>query len=202
MRHPRMTVAIFGVAAVAGVSGIVAATTSGSSAVAAGSKANAKVAPPMGTTPAVSKGTPPATPSVTAASNATVHTITTAVDGKTESVLVDAAGLPLYIYKPDTATTSLVNGSLASLWPPLTAPNPTSTGVAGKVSVVKAVHGGQVAYNGHFLYTFVGDSAGNVSGQGVQDFFVATPGLSTISASSTVSTPMSPAPSSTGPYGY
>ena len=37
------------------------------------------------------------------------------------------------------------------------------------------MHGGQVAYNGHLLYTFVSDRKGVVTGQGVQDFFVATP---------------------------
>jgi hypothetical protein len=33
------------------------------------------------------------------------------------------------------------------------------------------------AINGHFLYTFVEDSPGQVTGQGVQNFSVATPGL-------------------------
>jgi hypothetical protein len=37
--------------------------------------------------------------------------------------------------------------------------------------------GQQVTYNGHFLYTFVQDSPGHVTGQGVQNFFVATPGI-------------------------
>jgi predicted lipoprotein with Yx(FWY)xxD motif len=132
--------------------------------------------------------------------DATVHAIKTSVDGKTESVLVDMAGLPLYYYKPDTATTSYVSGGLASLWPPLMSTNPTAAGVTGTVAVVKNVHGGQVSYNGHFLYTFAGDSAGHVSGQGVQDFFVATPGLSTVSAGSSSTTV--PAPSSAGGYGY
>jgi predicted lipoprotein with Yx(FWY)xxD motif len=145
-------------------------------------------------------GTTPAAPSVATTTDATVHSITTAVDGKTQSVLVDAAGLPLYFYKPDTATTSFVNGSLASLWPPLVSASPTSAGVTGKVSVVKGVHGGQVSYNGHFLYTFVGDSAGHVSGQGVQDFFVASPRLGTIGTGSSVT--RTPAPSSAGGYSY
>jgi Secreted repeat of unknown function len=53
-----------------------------------------------------------------------------------------------------------------------------------------------VAYNGHFLYTFVEDSPGHVTGQGVQNFFVATPSL-TAGASS----PATVAPSKSG-YGY
>ena len=39
------------------------------------------------------------------------------------------------------------------------------------------IHGNQVEYNGHLLYTFVTDRPGVVTGQGVQNFFVATPGL-------------------------
>jgi predicted lipoprotein with Yx(FWY)xxD motif len=199
MRHPRIIIAIVGVTAVAGVSGVVAATAGGSTAVAANSKATA----PMGTTTAAPMGTTPAVSSVTVTMDDTVHTINTSVDGKTQSVLVDAAGLPLYYYKPDTASTSFVSGSLASLWPPLVAASPTAAGVTGKVSVVKNVHGGQIAYNGHFLYTFAGDSASHVSGQGVQDFFVATPGLSVIgTGASTSTTKATPAPSSSGGYGY
>jgi predicted lipoprotein with Yx(FWY)xxD motif len=200
MRHPRMTIAVFGVAAVAGVSGIVAATAGGSTAVAANSKAHSTTTAPAGTTPAAPMGTTSAVSSITAATDATVHTIKTSVDGKTESVLVDAAGLPLYYYKPDTATTSFVSGGLAALWPPLVSTSPTAAGVAGKVSVVKDVHGGQVSYNGHFLYTFAEDSAGHVSGQDVQDFFVATPGMSVIGTGT--STTKAPVPSSAGGYGY
>jgi predicted lipoprotein with Yx(FWY)xxD motif len=201
MRHPRMTIGIVGVAAVAGVSGIVAATAGGSTAVASNSKASVKVTAPTGTTPAPPTSSTPVASSVTA-TTATVHTINTSVDGKTESVLVDSSGLPLYFYKPDTAAASFVNSGLAALWPPLVAANPTAAGVTGTVSAVKDVHDGQVVYNGHFLYTFVGDSAGHVSGQGVQNFFVATPGLSAIGAASSASTTRTPAPSRTGPYGY
>jgi predicted lipoprotein with Yx(FWY)xxD motif len=197
-----MTIAIIGVTAVAGVSGIVAATAGGSTAVAANRNANVKATAPMGTTTAAPMGTTPTVSSVTATMDSTVHTINTSVDGKSESVLVDAAGLPLYYYKPDTATTSFVSGSLASLWPPLTSTSPTAAGVTGNVAVVKDVHGGQVSYNGHFLYTFAGDSAGHVSGQDVQDFFVATPGLSVISRATSTSTTRAPAPSSAGGYGY
>jgi len=46
-------------------------------------------------------------------------------------------------------------------------------------------HGAQVAYNGHLLYTFADDQAGQVTGQGVQGFFVATPGLTPLAGSST-----------------
>ena len=46
--------------------------------------------------------------------------------------------------------------------------------------MVKDASGHQVAYNGHFLYTFAEDAPGHVNGQGVQDFFIATPSLKAI----------------------
>ena len=56
------------------------------------------------------------------------------------------------------------------------------------------------AYNGHPLYTFADDHADQVTGQGVQDFFVATPGLAPI-ANSAGSPRPAPAVPSRG-YGY
>ena len=108
-------------------------------------------------------------------------------------------GLPLYYYRPDTATKSLVTGELASLWPPLAAASPAAAGLSGKLTVVKDAHGDQVAYNGHLLYTFADDHAGQVTGQGVENFFVATPSLAQIAGSPAPAAPA--APSSSG-FGY
>jgi hypothetical protein len=72
--------------------------------------------------------------------------------------------------------------------------------VNGKVTVVTDAHGHQVAYNGHLLYTFTSDHADQVTGQGFQNFLVATPGLAPISASSAPGGPAPAAPSSG--YGY
>jgi len=201
MRHPKATIAVLGVAAAAGISGIAAAATGGSSVTAASSKPASVAKMPATTIPATPAAAP-ATAPVAPATPATVHTVSTTVTGKTETVLVDAQGLPLYFYKPDTATQSFVSGGLASLWPPLVSTTPSISGATGKVTVTKSVHGGQVAYKGHFLYTFAGDSAGHVSGQDVQNFFVATPGLSAINTSKTTTTPTVPASRSGGIYGY
>ena len=101
-------------------------------------------------------------------SPAAVRTASLTVGGKTETVLVNANGLPLYYYQPDTATKSLVSGSLATLWPPLVSASATGTGVSGKVTVLSDSHGDQVTYNGHPLYTYVGDSApGQAKGNGL-----------------------------------
>ena len=182
MQRPKIIIASVAVAAVAAVGGTTAALASGSSA--------SSAAPASSSAPANS-----------AEGAGTVRTAQATVNGKTETILVDAHGMPLYYYQPDTATQSAVTGQLAVLWPPLTSAAPTATGLSGKLTAVSDAHGSQVAYNGHLLYTFVSDRPGNVTGQGVQNFFVATPGLARLAGTSApaASTPASPA---SGGYGY
>jgi predicted lipoprotein with Yx(FWY)xxD motif len=141
------------------------------------------------------------TPAASGTGAATVRTTSAAVAGKTETILVNSQGLPLYIYRPDTATRSLVTRGLARLWPPLTSPAVAGAGASGKVAVLKDVNGQQVTYNGHPLYTFADDHADQVTGQGVQNFFVATPGIASITMSAGSTAPTTPAVPSGG-YGY
>jgi predicted lipoprotein with Yx(FWY)xxD motif len=141
------------------------------------------------------------TPAAGATGPATVRTASAAVAGKTETILVNSQGLPLYFYRPDTATRSLVTGGLARLWPPLTSSAVAGAGVTGKVAVLKDVNGQQVTYNGHPLYTFADDQAGQVTGQGVQNFFVTTPGIAPITLSAGSAAPTTPTGPS-GRYGY
>jgi predicted lipoprotein with Yx(FWY)xxD motif len=131
----------------------------------------------------------------------TLHTTTTRVGAKTETVLVNAKGFPLYYYAADTAKKSQVSGVLAQLWPALVSTKPTSAGVKGKVVSLRQADGQQVTYNGHFLYTFVDDTPGHVTGQGVSDFFVATPSIRTVGNATTVKAAPAPVASSGG-YGY
>jgi predicted lipoprotein with Yx(FWY)xxD motif len=150
---------------------------------------------PTATAPAAQSAGP------VSAGSATISVATGTVAGKSEQVLVDAQGLALYTYGPDTATQSHVSGALAQLWPPLVSSLPTETGATGKLSVVADTNGQQVQYNGHFLYTFVNDTPGQITGQGVQDFFVATPHLGAKSSPAS-SIPTPPATTHTNPYGY
>jgi predicted lipoprotein with Yx(FWY)xxD motif len=106
-----------------------------------------------------------------------VQTATVTVQGRAQSILVDANGLPLYTYRPDTSTMSFVTGQLAVLWPPVLGTGVLDRSATGTLTSVATPNGKQVAYNGHFLYTFTEDSPGRVTGQGVQNFFVATPSL-------------------------
>jgi predicted lipoprotein with Yx(FWY)xxD motif len=136
---------------------------------------------------------------LTSSKTLTLHTETAVVGSKAEKVLVNAAGLPLYYFRSDTPTTSRVNGGLARLWPPLIAARPMASGVKGKVLSLKQAAGPQVSYKGHFLYTFIDDSPGHVTGQGVSNFFVATPNISASGNTTTVPVPTSPA---SHRYGY
>ena len=184
MQHPRILIAGVGVAVAAAIGGVTAAVAAGS--------------PASSAAPASSA---PATGSSTAGMAAAVRTAQAQVGGKTETILVNAQGLPLYFYRPDTATQSLVSGQLAAAWPPLTSAAPTGAGLSGKLTAVTDAHGSQVAYNGHLLYTFVTDRPGEVTGQGVQNFFVVTPGIAPLTgtAAPTGAVPASP---SSGGYGY
>lgn len=174
MRHPKIIIASISLAAAAAIGGGITA--------AAATNSNAS--------------SPPATSQHAAA---TVRTVQATVGGKTETVLVNSQGLPLYYYQFDTAAKSVVTGGLAALWPPLTSASPAATGLAGKVTAVMDIHGDQVAYNGHLLYTFADDQPGQVTGQGVQGFLVATPGLTATTGSQAPSAPAAP---SGNPYGY
>jgi predicted lipoprotein with Yx(FWY)xxD motif len=181
MQRPKILIAGIGLAAVAAVGGVTAAAAPGS---------------PARSTPRAASA-----PATVPGGAATVHTAQATVGGRTEAILVNAHGLPLYYYRPDTATRSLVSGGLARLWPPLTSAAPsTAAGVGGKLTVVHDAHGDQVAYNGHLLYTFTADRAGQVTGQGFQDFFVATPGLTPAAKPSGTGTTIPVAPA--GGYGY
>jgi predicted lipoprotein with Yx(FWY)xxD motif len=132
---------------------------------------------------------------------ATVHTTTATVNGKSETILVNAKDFPLYYFKGDTEKKSRVSGELAQLWPALVSAKPTGAGTRGTLASLKEADGRQVTYKGHFLYTFVDDTPGHVTGQGVSDFFVATPGLKPIGGAKKASTP-APTTSSGGGYGY
>jgi predicted lipoprotein with Yx(FWY)xxD motif len=127
--------------------------------------------------------------------------------GKT---LTDANGRTLYLFENDKPNVSTLSAAGRAVWPPFTStakPSATGGAVAGDIGTVTGANGaGQVTYDGHPLYYYVGDSnPGQTKGQGLNQFgarwYVLSP-----SGAAIISAPKASAPSpSTGggsAYGY
>jgi predicted lipoprotein with Yx(FWY)xxD motif len=84
-------------------------------------------------------------------------------------VLTNSKGFTLYWFAPDSPTKSACNGSCVSYWPPVKAPVTAGTGVTGTITTITRADGSkQAAYDGHPLYTYIGDSKpGQASGNNV-----------------------------------
>jgi predicted lipoprotein with Yx(FWY)xxD motif len=98
-------------------------------------------------------------PAATSAAAASAGTTlgTAKVAGAT--LLANSKGFVLYWFAPDTPTQSKCNGSCATYWPPVAAPATAMAGVSGKIGEITRSDGAkQATYNGHPLYTYVGDT--------------------------------------------
>jgi len=118
-------------------------------------------------------------------------------------VLTGPTGLTLYTHAGDTATSSTCTGGCATAWPPLAATGqPTAgAGVTGQLGTLTRPDGTlQVTYGGMPLYTWQGDTKpGDVTGNGVEGFSVATVGGAGAESGPSVA---APSPSTPGTYGY
>jgi predicted lipoprotein with Yx(FWY)xxD motif len=75
------------------------------------------------------------------------------------TVLTNAHGLTLYWFAPDTPATSACTGSCAVYWPPVPGSPGAGPGVTGQLGTLRRPGGAvQATYDGHPLYTYVGDS--------------------------------------------
>jgi predicted lipoprotein with Yx(FWY)xxD motif len=75
-------------------------------------------------------------------------------------VLTNARGLTLYSFAPDTPSRSACYGSCAAYWPPVPGNVSAGPGVTGTIGSIKRTNGStQATYDGHPLYTYIGDSA-------------------------------------------
>jgi predicted lipoprotein with Yx(FWY)xxD motif len=113
-----------------------------------------------GTTPAAgTSSTPAAAGASSPAASASGSTLmATTIGGK--QVLTNAGGFTLYSFAPDTPTTSKCYGSCAAYWPPVTGTAAASPGLPGRIATITRTGGArQLTYNGHPLYTYIGDSA-------------------------------------------
>jgi predicted lipoprotein with Yx(FWY)xxD motif len=126
------------------------------------------------------------------------------------ATLTDANGRTLYLFAADKSNVSTLSAAGRAFWPPFTAattPSATGGALAGKIGAVTSATGaGQVTYNGHPLYYFVGDhNPGQTTGQALNQFgarwYVLSPSGAGITAAPSGSAPSS----STGggsAYGY
>ena len=132
-----------------------------------GGATNAPATPPAGT--AAPGTTAPGSP---AAAGVTLALAEHATLG---AFVTGANGMTLYIFTPDTATTSACVDQCATNWPPLTvaaASDATAgTGVTGAIGTITRADGTmQITLGGHPLYYFANDkAAGDVNGQGLND---------------------------------
>jgi predicted lipoprotein with Yx(FWY)xxD motif len=130
-------------------------------------------------------------------------TVGTAKSATLGTYLTGPNGMALYTHAGDSATSSTCTGGCASAWPPLaTTGQPTAgSGVTGQLGTLTRADGTvQVTYGGLPLYYWQGDTkAGDVTGNGVAGFSLATVGGagSVPSASGAA-----PAPSSSTTSGY
>jgi predicted lipoprotein with Yx(FWY)xxD motif len=135
------------------------------------------------TTSAASPTTSAASPSTSAAATTSAAALGVATNAKLgKQVLVNGSGMTVYLFMPDaTNTTSKVPAAIKANWPPVTASGTPSV-ASGLDQTKLAVEGQpdgtqQLSYNGHLLYTFVGDKApGDANGQGLGGiWFVLSP---------------------------
>jgi predicted lipoprotein with Yx(FWY)xxD motif len=82
------------------------------------------------------------------------------------NLLTNSRGLTVYWFAPDTSTKSACYGGCAAYWPPVTGTPSAGPGVTGTLGTINRTDGTkQATYDGHPLYTYIGDSApGTASG--------------------------------------
>ena len=173
---------IFGTAlAVAAIGiGLSACSSSGNKVAATGSTATtaSTAAPASASSGGGIYGATPSTaaPAAAAASGPLVGVATDPKDGQ---FLVGANGHTLYLFEKDNGTTTACTGGCAAVWPGLASTGGTMAGPgvdASKISTVNGQVANQIAYNGHLLYFFSGDTAaGQINGTKIPAWYPVSP---------------------------
>jgi predicted lipoprotein with Yx(FWY)xxD motif len=136
----------------------------------------------------------PAAKSTASSTTSTKGTMVRVATSNLGSILVNAAGRTLYLFKADSGTTSTCTAACATAWPPLrTTGNPIASGGASATllgTTPRSDGAAQVTYNGHPLYYYIGDKKpGDVTGQGLVAFgaawYVVSPSGKQITGKST-----------------
>jgi predicted lipoprotein with Yx(FWY)xxD motif len=117
---------------------------------------------------------------VTPTAAPTLRVVTNAILGK--QIIVDSYGFTLYLFPPDgsSPTSKVPPGIIKQTWPPVVWSGAPTVGPglsAAKIAIhAQPNRAPEVSYNNHLLYTFVTDvKPGDVTGQGVANFFVVSP---------------------------
>jgi predicted lipoprotein with Yx(FWY)xxD motif len=124
------------------------------------------------------------------------------------TVLTGPNGMTLYTHAGDSSTSSTCTDACAVAWPPLatTGQPMAGAGVTGSLATLTRPDGTtQVTFGGHPLYYWQGDTkAGDVTGNGVAGFSVATAGGAGAVPKASAAAPAKAAPAPTAPalYGY
>jgi predicted lipoprotein with Yx(FWY)xxD motif len=146
---------------------------------------------------AASASSAPASGSSASAAAATGTVITTR-SGSAGTFLTDGTGRTVYLWVADSKDKSTCSSACAKYWSPVPATGTvTASGgaLASDLSTITGTDGKtQVAYEGHPLYYFTGDSAaGQTSGQGSDGFgakwWLVAPSGTAITSSGTATTP-------------
>lgn len=152
-----------------GLIAVLAACTSGASSTPSATVAAPSVAPTEATP---SEAAPSEAPPSQAAADATIELATNPLG----EIIVDAEGMTLYAFTPDTAGESTCYDDCATAWPPLVVTDAAAisagTGLdATKLTTVDRTDGTkQVKYGDWPLYYFAEDAAaGDTKGQGLFD---------------------------------
>ena len=111
----------------------------------------------------------------TSTSKNPVSIIQTKTASSVGEYLADSNGMALYTYGADTQGKSNCEGSCLYNWPAYDASNAPATLPANVTVITRSDGSKQYAYKGMPLYTFTSDSAGQVTGDGVENFHVAKP---------------------------
>ena len=111
------------------------------------------------------------------------------------TILVNSKSLSLYDLSVEKKGHFICTGSCTKTWHPLRSKHKSPTGTVSHLSFLKRPDGSkQVAYKGHPLYTFSGDSkAGQTNGQGFKD--VGTWSVIKVKTSSSTTQTTAPPPS-------
>ena len=157
-------------------------------------------------TPAASgaTSTPAATASPTATGGSATALVISTKSSSAGAFLTNGSGRAIYLWEKDSMNSSACSGGCASAWPPVTATGGlTAAGGVNKADLSTFTRSDgtkQVAYDGHPLYYFVGDSKPDeATGQGSDSFgakwWLVDPAGTAITASVTVSSGAAPSAS-------